>query len=74
MATTTRSLTTADFGATAGAPGPNDGCGGLFLVASAASVIISGALIVFVLLRGAINFLQLIDLGQAHGYRVVPSA
>jgi phosphate transport system permease protein len=63
VATTTRSLTTADFRGDRRRVGAERRMRGLFLVAAAASIIIS-ALIVFVLLRGAINFLRLIDLSQ----------
>ena len=63
MATTTRSLTTADFRGDRRRVGAERRMRGLFFVAAAISIIIS-ALIVFVLLRGAINFLRLIDLGQ----------
>ncbi len=63
MATTTRSLTTADFRGDRRRVGAERRMRGLFFTASAISVIIS-ALIVFVLIRGAINFLQAIDLTQ----------
>jgi phosphate transport system permease protein len=63
VATTTRSLTTADFKGDRRRVGAERRMRWLFFAASAISVIIS-ALIVFVLLRGAINFLRLIDLGQ----------